>query len=113
MKFKSLSGTSFDLYFAYEEYRTNDSNSPAEQIISPVESTEIIYGILHISTASYLFEDPWKLLAQMTLYSAVKLPYKLSGLPNILLIGGNYWCPGLSVCGKLLNRQACTVPLDC
>ena len=30
LKLKSPSGTSFGLYFAYEEYRTDDSNSPAD-----------------------------------------------------------------------------------
>ena len=30
--------TSFGLYFAYEEYRTDDSNSPAERTSSPAES---------------------------------------------------------------------------
>ena len=30
-----------------------------------------------------------------------------------LLIGGNYWYAGLTVCGELLSPQACTVPLDC
>ena len=30
LKLKSPSGTSFGLYFAYEEYSTDDSNSPAD-----------------------------------------------------------------------------------
>ena len=30
LKLKSLSGTSFGLNFAYEEYRADDSNSPAD-----------------------------------------------------------------------------------
>ena len=30
LKLKSPSGTSFGLYFAYEEYHTDDSNSPAD-----------------------------------------------------------------------------------
>ena len=40
LKLKSPSGTSFDLYFAFEEYRANDSNSPAERNISPAASTD-------------------------------------------------------------------------
>ena len=30
LKLKSASGTSFGLYFAYEEYHANDSNSPTD-----------------------------------------------------------------------------------
>ena len=30
-----------------------------------------------------------------------------------LLIHGNYWYVGLSVCGKLYSRQSCPMPLDC
>ena len=40
LKLKMPSGTSFGLYFAFAKYRTDDSNSPAEQNISPPESTE-------------------------------------------------------------------------
>ena len=40
LKLKSPSGTSFGLYFAFAEYCTDDSNSPAERNISPPESTE-------------------------------------------------------------------------
>ena len=40
LKLKTPSGTSFGLYFAFAEYRTDDSNSPAERNISPPESTE-------------------------------------------------------------------------
>ena len=40
LKLKSPSGTSFGLYFAYEEYRTDDSNSPAEQNVGPLASTD-------------------------------------------------------------------------
>ena len=36
-KLKSSSGTSFALYFAFAEYRTDDSNSPAEWTLSPAE----------------------------------------------------------------------------
>ena len=39
-KLKSLSSTSFGLYFAYEEYLTDDSNSLAEWNISPAASTD-------------------------------------------------------------------------
>ena len=39
LKLKSPSGISFGLYFAYEEYRTDASNSLAERTNSPVEST--------------------------------------------------------------------------
>ena len=40
LKLKSPSGTSFGLYFAFAEYRTDDSNSPAERTISPAASTD-------------------------------------------------------------------------
>ena len=40
LKLKSPSGTSFGLYFAYEEYCSDDSNSPAERNISPAASTD-------------------------------------------------------------------------
>ena len=40
LKLKTPSGTSFGLYFAFAEYCTDDSNSPAERNISPPESTE-------------------------------------------------------------------------
>ena len=40
LKLKSPSGTSFGLYFAFEEYRADDSNSPAERNISPAASTD-------------------------------------------------------------------------
>ena len=39
LKLKTPSGTSFGLYFAFAEYRTDDSNSPAERIFSPAEIT--------------------------------------------------------------------------
>ena len=39
LKLKSSNGTSFGLYFAFGEYRTDDSNSPAEGNFSPAEST--------------------------------------------------------------------------
>ena len=41
-KLKYPSGTSFGLYFAYEEYCTDDSNSPAEQNFSPAEITGML-----------------------------------------------------------------------
>ena len=41
-KLKYPSGTSFGLYFAYEEYCTDDSNSPAEQNFSPAEITSTL-----------------------------------------------------------------------
>ena len=40
LKLKSPSGTSFGLYFAFAEYRTDDSNSPAEGNVSPAASTD-------------------------------------------------------------------------
>ena len=40
LKLKSPSGISFGLYFAFAEYRTDDSNSPAEQNVSPAASTD-------------------------------------------------------------------------
>ena len=40
MLLKSPSGTSFGLYFAFAEYRTDDSNSPAERNVSPAASTD-------------------------------------------------------------------------
>ena len=40
LKLKTPSGTSFGLYFAFADYRTDDSNSPAEGNFSPPESTE-------------------------------------------------------------------------
>ena len=40
LKFKFPSGTSFCLYFANDEYCSDDSNSPAERNFSPVESTD-------------------------------------------------------------------------
>ena len=43
---KSPSGTSFDLYFAYEEYHTDDSNSPAERTLSPAESCLVSRPVL-------------------------------------------------------------------
>ena len=42
LKLKYPSGTSFGLYFAYEEYRTDDSNSPAERNFSPAEITGML-----------------------------------------------------------------------
>ena len=49
LKLKSPSGTSFGLYFAFAEYRTDDSSSPAEgnvsppaRTVSPAASTEIV-----------------------------------------------------------------------
>ena len=39
-KLKSPSGTSFGLYFAFAEYCTNDSNSPAEGNFSPAAITD-------------------------------------------------------------------------
>ena len=39
-KLQSSSGTSFGLYFAFAEYRTDDSNSPAERNVSPAASTD-------------------------------------------------------------------------
>ena len=36
----SPSGTSFGLYFAYEEYRADYSNSLAERKVSPAASTD-------------------------------------------------------------------------
>ena len=44
LKLKSPSGISFGLYFAYEEYSTDDSNSPAERTNSPAASTNIVSG---------------------------------------------------------------------
>ena len=40
LKLKSPSGTSFGLYFAFAEYRTDDSSSPAEWNVSPPASTD-------------------------------------------------------------------------
>ena len=37
-KIESPSTTWFGLYFAYEEYCSDDSNSPAERTLSPAES---------------------------------------------------------------------------
>ena len=40
LKLKSPSGTSFGLYFAYEEYCSDEFNSPEEQNFSPAASTD-------------------------------------------------------------------------
>ena len=40
LKLKSPSSTSFGLYFAFAEYRNDDSNSPAEGNVSPAASTD-------------------------------------------------------------------------
>ena len=37
---KSPSSTSFCMYFAFAEYRTDDSSSPAELYVSPLASTD-------------------------------------------------------------------------
>ena len=42
LKLKSPSGTSFGLYFAYKEYCSDYSNSPAEWNFSPVEITGML-----------------------------------------------------------------------
>ena len=42
LKLKSPSGTSFGLYFAFAEYRTDDSSSPSERNVSPPASTDKI-----------------------------------------------------------------------
>ena len=41
LKLKSPSSTSFGLYLAFAEYRTDDSNSPAEGNVSP-ESNSLV-----------------------------------------------------------------------
>ena len=46
LKLKSPSGTSFGLYFAYEEDHTDDSNSPGEQTLSPAESSLVSRPVL-------------------------------------------------------------------
>ena len=33
-------------------------------------------------------------------------------LSVFMMIGGNYWYAGLSVCRKLFNHHPCTVPID-
>ena len=42
---RTSSGTSFGLYFAYEEYCSDDSNSPAEQNVSPPEITGMVDSV--------------------------------------------------------------------
>ena len=101
-KLKSHSGTSFALYFAFAEYRTDDSNSPAERTLS---SAGLYCAARLLISGNYWY-------AGLTVWGEL-----ISRQPCTVPL--DCWSAEITgtldsqSSGELFSRRPCTMPLDC